>query len=402
MCRDFEVDPKEYIDNGSTVDQVRAAMLKVAKERMKPLHEGGTRILQEEADKVRDAASDAILLRGGKSVEKPAAGARDFRGMRLRDLAIDCLIRAGRSGAHRLDDEQLYREALTPDSQFTGILSTAVNKTMAIAYMAAQPTYKRWTGKGSNPDFKAATHYQISEAGDLVEMTQSGEFKFDEMSDQGVSKALATFGRTFGLNRQALINDDIGILTKVPEAYVRAASRGINKLAYKMIGNNPTIYDGTALFHSTHGNLAGTAAEIDIDPIGDGRAAMRKQKNLREKETLNIAPKFLLVPAAIETRGQQFVSGNYSPATLGNVNPFSGTLEVIADAELDSYSPTAWYLAAAPGDIDTVEVTYLNGDEMPKLESQVGFDFLGIKWRIYIDYGVTVLDYRGLYKNAGQ
>ncbi len=50
----------------------------------------------------------------------------------------------------------------------------------------------------------------------------------------------------------------------------------------------------------------------------------------------------------------------------------------------------------------TVEVTYLNGNDMPKLESQVGFDFLGIKWRIYIDYGVTVLDYRGLYKNPGK
>ncbi len=66
------------------------------------------------------------------------------------------------------------------------------------------------------------------------------------------------------------------------------------------------------------------------------------------------------------------------------------------------FSGTEWYLAAAAGDVDTVEVTYLNGNDMPKLESQVGFDFLGIKWRIYIDYGVTVLDYRGLYKNPGK
>lgn len=57
---------------------------------------------------------------------------------------------------------------------------------------------------------------------------------------------------------------------------------------------------------------------------------------------------------------------------------------------------------ASPADIDTIEVTYLNGDAMPKLESQVGFDYLGIKYRIYIDYGVNILDYRGLYKNAGK
>ncbi|VDG74584.1 Uncharacterised protein [Clostridium carnis] len=58
-------------------------------------------------------------------------------------------------------------------------------------------------------------------------------------------------------------------------------------------------------------------------------------------------------------------------------------------------------MAANPADIDTIEVTYLNGDDMPKLESRLGFDFLGIEYRIYIDYGVSVLDYRGLGMNQG-
>lgn len=403
LCRDFEEDPKEYIEKGTPIDTVRAVMLEKAKERMKPTTAGGgVRVEKEEADKIRDAASDSLLMRSGKVIEKPADGARDFRGMKLRDLAVDCLMRAGRSNAHRLDDETLFREALTPDSQFSSILSNAVNKSMATGYRAALSTYKRWTGRGSNPDFKTATVYQISEAGDLLPMSQSGEFKFDEMSDHGVSKAIATFGRSFGMNRQALINDDIGILTKIPEAYVRAADRGINKLVYKVLGSNPAIYDGTALFHATHNNLAGAGAAIDIDPVSNGRAAMRKQKNLRGQETLNIGPRFMLVPAAKETRAQQFLSVNVVPAELGKVNPFAGTLEIVSDAELDTYSTTAWYLAAAQGDIDTIEVTYLNGDDMPKLESQVGFDFLGIKWRIYIDYGVNVLDFRGLYKNPGE
>jgi hypothetical protein len=403
LCRDFGVDPAEHINSGNTVDQVRAAILEKlkAERRASPGPAPGVSVEREEADKFREAASDAILLRAGRSVEKPADGARDLRGMKLRDLAVDCLIRAGRANAHRLDDEQLFREALTPDSQFTSVLNSAVNKSMATAYRAAQTTYQRWTGRGSNPDFKAATHYQISEAGELLKMTQSGEFKFDEMSDHGVSKAIATFGRSFGLTRQALINDDIGILTRVPEAYVRAAGRGINKLVYQMLGSNPAIFDGVTLFHANHGNLAGAGAAIGIDTVGAGRAAMRKQKNLRGKETLNIGPRFLIVPAAKETAAQQFVAVNYVPNTIGNINPFAGTLEPIADAELDAYSETAWYLAASPADVDTIEVTYLNGDDMPKLESQVGFDFLGIKWRIYIDYGVNVLDFRGLYKNAG-
>lgn len=405
LCRDFGIDSARYIDDGSTLDQVRSAVLEKLKTERQPsrMGAGEVRVITEEADKFRNAASDSIILRAGRSIVNPAEGARDLRGMKLRDLAIDCLIRSGRSNVHRLDDEQLFREALTPDGQFGSILSDSVNKSMATAYRGAQTTYKAWTGRGSNSDFKAATHYQISEAGELQKMTQSGEFKFDEMKDQGVSKALATFGRTFGLTRQALINDDIGALTKVPEAYVRAAGRGINKLVYKMLGSNPAIYDGTALFHASHGNL-GTAGKIATPTLSELRMLTRKQKNLRGKEILNISPTFLLVPAALETDAEKILISPADPngEHSGVANVFKSSLTLVVDAELDEYSSTAYYTAAAPGDIDTIEVTYLNGDDMPKLESQVGFDFLGIRWRIYIDYGVTVLDYRGLSKNAGQ
>ena len=404
LCRDFDQDPAKFITDGSTMDQVREAMLEVARQRMQPLA-GGTPRPQfgaEEADKIREAASDAILMRAGRTIEKPADGARELRGMKLRDLAVDCLVRDGVSNAHRLEDDDLFRRALTPDSQFTSILSNAVNKSMSTAYRAAQTTYQRWTGRGSNPDFKGATHYQISEAGALLPMTQNGEFKFDEMRDRGVSKSVATFGRSFGMTRQAFINDDIAILTRVPEAYVRAAGRGINALVYRTLATNPVIFDGNQLFDAAnHGNFVAGAAAISVASVSAGRTAMRRQQNLRGLETLNIGPRFLLCPASIETVAQQFVSNALLPTTQAAINPFAGTLEIVADAELDGYDLNDWYLAASPADIDTIEVTYLNGDDMPKLESQVGFDFLGVKWRIYIDYGVTVLDYRGLHMQTG-
>jgi hypothetical protein len=405
LCRSFDIDPDEHIKAGLTVEQVRTKVLEKLQTERQPsaASRGGTKVGKDEADKIRAAASDAILMRAGITVEKPADGARDLRGMKLRDIAIDCLIRSGRANAHRLDNDTLFREALTPDSQFTSILSNAVNKSMATAYKAQNTTYQAWTGRGSNPDFKDATVYQISEAGELIKMTQSGEFKFDEMSDSKATKSIATFGREFGITRQAFINDDIGILTRVPEAYVRAAGRGINKLVYKILGSNLNIYDNKALFHADHKNLAAAGGAIGTVTIGEGRKAMRKQKNLRGKETLNIGPSFLLVPAALETDAQKFLMSLSDPDSnnSGVANVFRNSLTPVVDAELDEYSEASYYLAASPADVDTIEVTYLNGDDMPKLESQIGFDFLGMKWRIYIDYGVNVLDFRGLYKNPG-
>lgn len=405
LCREFDVDSTGYISGGNTIEEVRAQVLEQLRAQRKPTPVGShdISVTKDEMDKFRSAAVDSIQLRGGIKVQNAAEGARDLRGMRLRDLAIECLQRSGVTNAQRLSNEELFKRALSPDGQFASILDSSVNKSMATAYKVANTTYRAWTGIGSNTDFKDATVYQISEAGELEKMTQTGEFKFDEMKDQGVKKSIATFGRTFGITRQALINDDIDVLTKIPAAYVRAADRGVNKLVYKNLKENVKIYDGKELFHAAHNNL-GTAGAMSDLTLSQLRTNMRKQKNLRGKETLNISPQFLLVPAGLETTAMKFLNSTALPGqdNAGVSNIWRNSFDLVVDAELDpTTGALPYYVAANPADIDTIEVTYLNGDDMPKLESRLGFDFLGIEYRIYIDYGVTVLDYRGLGMNAG-
>ncbi|MFR4983118.1 MAG: prohead protease/major capsid protein fusion protein [Clostridium neonatale] len=405
LCREFEIDSSNYVNNGNSVEEVRSQILEQLRERRKPAiaSSADISVTKDELDKFRCAAVDSIQLRAGYKVEKIAEGARELRGMRLRDLAIECLQRSGVTNAQRLNNEELFKRALSPDSQFASILDSSVNKSMATAYKVANTTYRAWTGIGSNTDFKDATVYQISEAGELEKMTQTGEFKFDEMKDQGVKKSIATFGRTFGITRQALINDDIDVLTKIPSAYVRAADRGVNKLVYKTLRDNAKIYDGKELFHASHNNIGKAGAMSDVT-LSELRTNMRKQKNLRGKETLNISPQFLIVPAGLETTAMKFLNSTALPDqdNAGVTNIWRNSFDLVVDAELDPISGALpYYVAANPADIDTIEVTYLNGDDMPKLESRLGFDFLGIEYRIYIDYGVSVLDYRGLGMNQG-
>lgn len=397
LCRDFTVDAEPYLREGKSVADVQAAILRKLKEDNKPGETTRTQVVAEEAEKFRAAATDAILLRDGTvKLAKPADGASSLRSMRLRDLMIECLERSGNTKARYLDDETMLREALSGTGAFPGILSNAANKSMSDGYAAAPTTFEQWVGTGSNPDFKAATHYRLSEAGDLEEIKQGGEFKYDEATEESVTKSVLTFGRSWGLTRQAIINDDLSALTRLPARYAAAARRGINKLVYQTLA-------GVTYNASPRGNLASTAAAISVASIGAGRAAMRKQKNLRSKETLNIIPRFLIVPSDLETVAQQLLVSVADPASNNpNVrNIFASQLQLVCDAELDAFSSQAWYLAAQAGLVDTIEVTYLNGQTAPVIESQVSFDVLGMKWRIFHDYGVTALDYCGLYKNAG-
>jgi len=397
LCRNFDIDADEYIRSGASVATVQSAVLKKLAEERAAVPSNMAEIRQgaQEADKIREAVSDSILMRGGISVANPAEGAMQYRGMRLREMMIDTLEREGKSNARYMDDEDLIRAALTGTGAFPNIMASTVNKAVATAYQAAPTTFEIFTSTGSMSDFKPTKSVRISEAGELVEIKENGEFKFDELTDTGVDKILLTYGRSFGFTRQAIINDDLGMLTKIPRSYAAAARRGLNRLVYQVLSDSK-------LYDAKKGNL-GSSADLTIEALSEGRRAMRVQKNIRNKETLGIMPKYLIVPAALETKAYQLIHSMADPSqsNAAVVNPFASSLTIVTDAELDAISETAWYLAAEPGlGVDTIEVSYLNGKNAPTIESRVSWDTLGMEYRIYMDYGVQALDYKGLYKSA--
>jgi len=48
-------------------------------------------------------------------------------------------------------------------------------------------------------------------------------------------------------------------------------------VVWGIITANPAMADGNALFHTTHKNLAGTGAALDVGSVGATRAEMAKQ-----------------------------------------------------------------------------------------------------------------------------
>ncbi|EPZ4641408.1 Mu-like prophage major head subunit gpT family protein, partial [Escherichia coli] len=129
---------------------------------------------------------------------------------------------------------------------------------------------------------------------------------------------------------------------------------------------------------------------------------MRTQKD-KNGEVLNIAPKFLLVPAALEDRALQMINSTApfgADKNSGIFNPYHKLLDIIVDPRLDDISEKQWYMLSAQG-TDTIEVAYLDGNDEPYLEQQEGFIVDGVAWKVRIDAGVAALDYRGMVKSGG-
>lgn len=393
LCRQFGVDGTKFIEGGVSVEKARAAILDGLAEK-RGAH--CVTVEVDELDKFRAAAIDGLSMRAGLEVAKPASGASEFRGKRMLRLAAECIERETGRNTGGMDDMELVRDALTGTGAFPGILSNVAGKSMAQAYQTAPTTYQLWTARGSNADFKAATRYRLGEADELEKIGDNGEFKEGHISENAVTAKVATYGKTFSLTRQAIINDDMGALKTLPAIYGAACRRMVNKMVYQLLADNPTI-EGAALFHANHGNLQ--TQGLTVAGLGKIKAAMAKQKNIGGKEYLNIQPAYLIVPVELEVEAAQLINSVVDPSkNNAAINPFANKLSVIADPELTATN--VFYLAAAAGIVPTVEVTSLNGNETPIIEQAEQFDTLGIKWRIYYDVGVNLLDFRGIQKST--
>lgn len=383
---------------GLSVEAARAAVFQalVARDNATPMT-SHVRIGGEERAATRVALmSEALCGRFGGPA--PSNDAREFTHMRVVDMARSCLAERG-VNMTMMPGHTIVQRALHTSSDFAELLTGAGNRTLRYGYDSYQGGVLRICKKSTAPDFRAKSKLMLGEAPQLLQVSEHGEVTRGTMAESKQSYSLATYARIFGITRQALVNDDLGAFMDMSARLGRAAAEFVAAQLSAKLAGNPVLADNVALFHADHDNL-GTTGAISITTLTEALKMMRLQTGLDGTTVIDVTPKFLVVPAAKEVLARQFVAQiNATAAT--DVNPFSAQLEVVVDPRLDAYSATAWYLSADPNAIDTIEYSYLEGDEGPVLESRAGFDVEGVEMKVRLDFGCGVIDHRGLFKNAG-
>lgn len=354
---------------------------------------------ETDIEKFSRAAEDAIAFRAGIAAKdtKPT----ELMGYTLLEMARKSLELRGVRTEH-MDKRELAARAFThSSSDFPKILENNARKAMLRGYDEAEEVFQQFTRTGNLTDFKTHSRVGMGVFDALDEIPESGEYKHGTIGERAEPIKLATYGKLFSITRQAIINDDLTAFTEIPRKMGRAASRTVGDLVFSILTGNPTMSDGTALFHADHKNLAASGAAIAAASVGAARTAMRTQKD--GKATLNIRPTYLLVPAAQEDTARVLMSSETDPSQTNSrkPNPVRGAAEIIVDARLDDASTTAWYLAADPNVFDTIEVGYLDGVAAPFLDQQDGWTIDGVEYKVRIDAAAAPLEFRTLYKNPG-
>lgn len=349
----------------------------------------------------KNAATDALLAREGVTVTNPHPGARDLSRMSVVSMAETILKQRG-FNTRGMSGSKLAMKAMHSTSDFPALLSNVAGKSLMQGYDNEPATHRIWTRSVDVPDFKTQTRDQLSEAPSLNEVKEGGEYTHGSFGENKETYNIITFGRLFNITRQALINDDLSAFTRLPNSFGASASRREADVVYGILTANAAMNDGTALFHADHSNLE-SAAALSIVSLGSARKAMRIQTGLNGLATLNIVPRYLIVPAALETAAEQLLASLVDP-TKNNDTPnlaFIRGLTLVVDARLDADSETSWYLAADYGQVDTIERAYLEGARGVSYEERPGWEIDGLEVKARLDFGAQVIDHRGLLKNPG-
>jgi phage head maturation protease len=408
------------IDDGSTVEEFRSALLDALKLREAPSTDNRTRVEvgTEHVDKRAKVMGEALLHRVDPTAPV-SDGAREYRGFTLLDLARESLELRGEK-TRGMSREEIASRALAQrsggyhsTSDFPVILGNVINTTLRAGYEAAGQTFRPIVRETTVSDFKAIHRAQLGEGPAFDKVNESGEFKRGTLAEAKESYKIATYGKVIAVTRQVIVNDDMNAFGRVPQLMGGAAAQLESDLVWHAILSNPVMGDGAPLFHGDHKNLPTTAA-FSVASLGFARAMMAKQVGLDGKTVLNIRPQYLIVPVALETRAEQELKTVFYPDASDKAATASmRSLQIIAEARIDNGisnkavganvagSATAWYLAASPAQIDTVEIAYLEGNRGVFTESRYGFDVDGLEIKARLDVGAKTLDHRGLLKNVG-
>jgi hypothetical protein len=296
---------------------------------------------------------------------------------------------------------------------FSNITLDAINKSMMIGYSEVPATWRGPMKQGqSATDFKNIHRMQIGAVPNLPVWNDTGRPEMASMVD--AKETYAVEARSIGIDfgYKLIVNDDMSALTGTPTKLGDAAARTVNAVAWSQVTSNPLMRDGIALFSAASGarkrsNLTTGAGTPTVANVGILKALMRQMRGENTPEgnespdILNLTPSYLVVPSTLETTAEQLVNSIYDPANANNAFNPTRSLTPVVEPILDAASTTAWYLFASPTRIETVEVTFLAGQETPQVRVVMDEHTLATTYYVLQSVAAKALDHRGVQRHNG-
>jgi len=356
----------------------------------------------------RDAVASLLVKAGLANDEsRNFAKASNFGSFKLLDFAKASLDRAGVNHSSMNQMEVVAAAFTTSTSDFPVLLENAMHKALQEAYAVAPDTWSRFCATGSVSDFRAHNRYRTGSLGNLESLNELGEFKNKTIPDGEKGSITAdTKGNVINISRKTIVNDDLGAFLSLAAMLGRAGRRTIEAAVYALLAENSglgpvLVSDSKTLFHADHGNI-GSGAALSVTSIEADRVLMASQTDVGDNDFLDLRPSLLVVPVGLGGTARQVNEQEYDDEANKNQrrpNVVRGLFDDVVDTP--RMSGTRRYMFADPNVAPVIEVAFLDGNQEPYIEQQMGFTVDGTQFKARLDFGVAAIDYRGATTDAG-
>jgi len=381
---------------------------------------GGMQITHDQQDKRAHALSNALQIKAGlitdrNKIDEERKG--EFLSLSLTDIMAQEL-RANRYPVvgSREDIGRRYIQAMPVlaagpshgSDHLPSVLGNIANLSAMQGWEGSDETWSQWTLAGTLNNYQTHTRANVALLDKLTQMLENQEWEFGDMADVKQRITGYFYGLKYSLSIQAIVNDDLGELSRTMNGWGEAASSTVGDVVYALLttagsGGLGQVMDedSKVLFHADHSNYiaSGAGAAPSETTLNTARAAMVAQTDSNSRKVA-ARPRFILhSPALYSTvykllNSQAMITGSDATVPSGNSIP-SMNLTPIEEYRLTS---TAWLLAAARR---TVEVAGVGGPVTPRAEQSMVSNTPGITYELSMPFGAAALDYRGMYYNHG-
>lgn len=418
MARDLDLPPEviERAEREQTVEQARQAFLDAVRSRTKPVAPGA---IVRSGELTRETLAFGLAMQVGAKISDAQREIGHVASrMNLLDICRHALRLDGIEASGLSKHELAARAATT--ASLPVIFGNVADKALIDVYTDTPSTAMMWMGITEVADFKAAKRGRLADVGTLQKLNNAGEIQNLPVAEWFESINVDTYAGLIHLTRADIINDDLGAFADLTRKCAAAAKRKVDDVAYTVLLSNPTLNDGTAMFHATattHNNLmsGGTTTLTDAN-LATMRQKMRQQVDVN-KAPLNLDVAKLIVPPELEHTARKFCfsgeirrSGGSTSAAeqYGPFNPWYGTLQPVIEPRLSNsnytgYSTTAFYTACDPLQGNHMMIAFLRGTNRAPLISlkDPAPNQTGMVWQVLMDVGAAAVDFRGVQKSAG-
>ncbi len=347
-----------------------------------------------------DMASEYVRARGVQTL-----------GLTRDQIAICAMFGPEKAGIRAAPGGAAYHGT----GSFSNLTLDAVNKSMMIGYSEAPATWRGPMKQGqSATDFKNIHRMQLGAIPNLPVWNDSVRPDMASMADGKETYAVEcrSIGIDFGY--KLIVNDDMSALTSTPMKLGDAAARTVNTVAWSQVTSNPTMRDAQALFLATASGLR-FKSNLTTGSVSDYTAALntmtQKMMLMRGENTpegtessdiLAIQPAYIVMPPSLRGTLLQLVRSQTDPkAGVSGIPNINAGLTPIVEPLLEAASSTAFYLFAQPSRVETVEVTFLAGQETPQVREVRDEHTLASTYYVLQSVAAKALDHRGMQKHDG-